>query len=65
MSESEALSLAPGPWQARGAYAAPAIASAPVPAGTSFHGQAASGEQAGRDGQVPASFFQSSHGGAR
>eukprot|EP00434_Breviolum_minutum_P041104 symbB.v1.2.036559.t1/scaffold5105.1/size30854/4 len=50
----EALSVAPGPWQgssaSAGYQAMPAIAAAPVPPGTSFHGQ------------VPASFFQTSHG---
>ncbi|CAK8993215.1 unnamed protein product [Durusdinium trenchii] len=49
----EALSVSPGPWQGVSsgyANAMPAIAAAPVPAGTSFHGQ------------VPASFFQTSHG---
>ncbi|CAL1133745.1 unnamed protein product [Cladocopium goreaui] len=50
----EALSVAPGPWQgssaSAGYQAMPAISAAPVPPGTSFHGQ------------VPASFFQTSHG---
>ncbi|CAJ1335727.1 unnamed protein product [Effrenium voratum] len=52
----EALSVSPGPWQrpqtaTSGYQVMPAaIAAAPVPPGTAFHGQ------------VPASFFQTSHG---